>query len=375
MSEPKLGRNEPCPCGSGKKYKKCHLNRERDAPLPYHESAKALLRLRVGDQACLYPAAPNLCTGTVIRAHTISKSSALAKIARAGDVYQLDTNPFAIHRNRGRADLKLMKIASATTFTGFCSPHDNTLFDPIDKGNLSPTGEQAFLLHYRALCRELYVKRTSVETNKLLRETDRGKAPAFQAMISGLVAARSLVIDESVKQLEADKSVCDSVVLCGDYGNLRGGYVRFRRLTTVVCSGYAQPCFDFAGVQVQDLGDVSKPCLNLSFTLLPGEDGGIAVFTWLEDADAACRTFVQSFFNVPDSRKSDALIQYTFDSFENFAAQPEWWEGLAAPAQADLKTLTLNWTDMGGINGTTLIPGNRVFANWEVDSFGWLLFP
>lgn len=23
-SEPKLGRNDPCSCGSGKKYKKCH---------------------------------------------------------------------------------------------------------------------------------------------------------------------------------------------------------------------------------------------------------------------------------------------------------------------------------------------------------------
>jgi preprotein translocase subunit SecA len=23
-SEPKVGRNDPCPCGSGKKYKKCH---------------------------------------------------------------------------------------------------------------------------------------------------------------------------------------------------------------------------------------------------------------------------------------------------------------------------------------------------------------
>jgi uncharacterized protein YecA (UPF0149 family) len=22
----KVGRNDPCPCGSGKKYKKCHLN-------------------------------------------------------------------------------------------------------------------------------------------------------------------------------------------------------------------------------------------------------------------------------------------------------------------------------------------------------------
>jgi len=23
-TQPKIGRNEPCPCGSGKKYKKCH---------------------------------------------------------------------------------------------------------------------------------------------------------------------------------------------------------------------------------------------------------------------------------------------------------------------------------------------------------------
>ncbi len=28
----KIGRNEPCPCGSGKKYKKCCLGRERKAP-------------------------------------------------------------------------------------------------------------------------------------------------------------------------------------------------------------------------------------------------------------------------------------------------------------------------------------------------------
>jgi uncharacterized protein len=23
-AEPKVGRNDPCPCGSGKKYKRCH---------------------------------------------------------------------------------------------------------------------------------------------------------------------------------------------------------------------------------------------------------------------------------------------------------------------------------------------------------------
>lgn len=30
VTEPKIGRNDPCPCGSGKKYKQCHIGR----PLP-----------------------------------------------------------------------------------------------------------------------------------------------------------------------------------------------------------------------------------------------------------------------------------------------------------------------------------------------------
>ena len=27
LTGPKIGRNDPCPCGSGKKYKKCCLNK------------------------------------------------------------------------------------------------------------------------------------------------------------------------------------------------------------------------------------------------------------------------------------------------------------------------------------------------------------
>ena len=32
-SGPKVGRNDPCPCGSGKKYKKCH-GKDEEAPRP-----------------------------------------------------------------------------------------------------------------------------------------------------------------------------------------------------------------------------------------------------------------------------------------------------------------------------------------------------
>jgi preprotein translocase subunit SecA len=31
-SVPKVGRNDPCPCGSGKKYKKCHGSAAAPAP-------------------------------------------------------------------------------------------------------------------------------------------------------------------------------------------------------------------------------------------------------------------------------------------------------------------------------------------------------
>jgi hypothetical protein len=39
----KVGRNDPCPCGSGKKYKKCHLPQEQAArtAAAKEEAAKA----------------------------------------------------------------------------------------------------------------------------------------------------------------------------------------------------------------------------------------------------------------------------------------------------------------------------------------------
>ena len=42
---------------------------------------------------------------------------------------------------------KLTGIGEATTFTGFCSTHDTSLFKPVHVGALIPTQEQALLLH------------------------------------------------------------------------------------------------------------------------------------------------------------------------------------------------------------------------------------
>lgn len=35
MEDQKVGRNDPCPCGSGKKYKSCCINKPVHKPLPF----------------------------------------------------------------------------------------------------------------------------------------------------------------------------------------------------------------------------------------------------------------------------------------------------------------------------------------------------
>lgn len=149
--------------------------------------------------------------------------------------------------------------------------------------------------------------------------------------------------------------------------------MRFRKTPSLACAGYTQPTVDFAGNEIQDITDMSKLFLNLSFTLLPDTAGGIAVLSWLKNANAICRPFVQSFMALNDSRKSDALVQYVFDSFENFAAEPVWWEGLPEKAKDEVKLSSLNGTDLSfGLDGAALIPSSTRYADWEVDSAGWL---
>ena len=42
----KIGRNEPCPCGSGKKFKRCCLGKEPDIPTSLTDTQKAQISLR-----------------------------------------------------------------------------------------------------------------------------------------------------------------------------------------------------------------------------------------------------------------------------------------------------------------------------------------
>lgn len=120
----KLGRNEPCWCGSGLKYKKCHMDREKQEPVSVWQVAKEH-RKAFSTKDCLAPAPmKSNCSGTIVKAHTVPKSGSLQQIARNGHLYSFIPSLEKMIKYNGRLQPELIGINRASTFTGFCSIHD-----------------------------------------------------------------------------------------------------------------------------------------------------------------------------------------------------------------------------------------------------------
>ena len=120
---------------------------------------KAMNLLREEKQ-CMHPDQGN-CSGNIIKAHTISKSSALKPMAVDGHIYMFDHSDhrtFKSAYNLGYLEPVKVGINKATTFTGFCGKHDNDAFEKIDDPDMSVGLDEAMLLSYRSLAREIYAK-------------------------------------------------------------------------------------------------------------------------------------------------------------------------------------------------------------------------
>lgn len=88
MSVRKLGRNEQCWCGSGKKYKKCHLGRDKHKPVqPWEVDASIRSWNKSGECLHVGVTVRSVCGAPAIGSHTVPKKM-LRQIARNGHVYR-----------------------------------------------------------------------------------------------------------------------------------------------------------------------------------------------------------------------------------------------------------------------------------------------
>ncbi len=333
VSRGKIGRNEPCWCGSGKKYKHCHLDRENQPPLKPWEALK-LYKQAFSDGICLAPdSRQSKCSGKIVEAHTVPKSGSLKQIARKGHVYSFNPSIRPFDENKRLKSQEKLKpeslgINKASTFTGFCSYHDDAIFAPIEKQAFCGTPEQCFLLGYRALTRELYAKRGQRNSAELARNhADKGKPLSEQFKVQGFYQEYLPAIEAGLRKLSYYKSISDKILETQNFDAVRAYIIELAYPPPVMGSGGFYPEQDFKGVKLQSVVGDEIPDL-LFFTSFFGGECGVVAFTWLSENAQSCRAFIKSLDEIPDKSVTAALLRCFFEYCENVHIQPDWWEAL-----------------------------------------------
>jgi hypothetical protein len=356
----KLGRNDPCWCGSGWKYKRCHLDRSRQKPVnPWHARRQ---REKVFERKyCLHPlAGPDTCDKTIVRAHTVQRGRSLTAIARSGHVYRAAADIDAV---RMRADL--IGIKEASTFHGFCARHDCETFAPIETRAFENTPEQCFLLTYRVLLMEVYLKRCGLEAMKIAREADRGCDMLTQLETQDFVGGYAHGLQSGLNSMDAHRRLYDSDLLAHDFTQIRSVTVNFARVPDLVCSGFVNPEYDFNGRLVQNCMTTER-LDGLGFSMLAHSAGGVAVFAWREDSDQSCVPLLESFLSLPRARIGDALLRFAFENLENIFLSPTWWESLDSKAHAALEDRMMANLPWHPARPRGLVDDGEQYVNWPV---------
>lgn len=316
------GRNDPCWCGSGRKFKRCHIGRDREKRLGYH-NAHQRIEGAFSRRECAHPeASPATCSGGIVRAHTIQRSGGLSRIAVDGHVLSGKVIP-----GQTLLEARPVGVREASTFTGFCQGHDTATFRPLETVPFEGSAEQCFLLAYRALCMEGYRKESQVELLESV-PVDRGRSLSVQLdlyqMIGDLAAGARFGLDD----YRRTKAKYDRVLIESNWSTVRAVVVETGAAPTVLVSTAVQPDYDFEGRAVPNRVNFAIIPAYLGLSILPTDCGSAIVFVWVGES-RDCAQVVDSFRRVPDELKPDAGIRFAFEYSENTFWNQDWWNGLA----------------------------------------------
>ncbi len=328
MTDKKLGRNDPCWCGSGRKFKRCHLNRESQKSLTPQEIQEAE-REAFGKLKCSAPETwHQFCSDQIVSAHTVQKRGSLRHIARDGRVYGFRTSFLDIFHQKGRLVPRLIGLNRASTFTGFCSRHDDEIFKEIETRPFAATPEQCFLLDYRAICWELFAKEGSAALDGFRRQADRGTPRPRQRQVQQFCSWFQEGVELGLRDLSSYKRRLDGVLLSGDFGSVRGYVIELDHPPPVMCSGAFPPEQDFLGRSQVLLANLQAIPPYLSISSFYGGDSGAVVFAWPDVYDSTNLPFIQSLTGFSGEELTAALLRLFFEKCENTYMAPDWWEGL-----------------------------------------------
>lgn len=284
---------------------------------------------------CVFPIKTN-CSRKIIKAHSIQRGRILTKIAENGMILQIDAREALF-----KPIISEVGIASATTFSGFCSKHDQEIFQKIDTENYNP-GDiyQEFLFSYRTLARE-YVKKKQAR-NGIKQVVDLEGETQF--LIDCLQGTQ-----EGLERLEQLKDQLNNAILANDYKFIKS---RCRILDKEYCIAVSSVFFlryDFESNQIQSLEDVLK-LSPIFLTIFPQDGKTFILFSYFQKDSEKFRPFLNQLWQFDNEIFTSKLSLLIALYCENFAYSPR---------------LLQKWTELQKINFLQIFLLTIYSSNWQ----------
>ena len=312
------------------------------------------------------------CGGKIIKAHTISKCHGLRQIAEGGEVYQIKADPFAADLG-SLVEMQRRGVSAVSTFRGFCAKHDAEIFDPIENHPFSMSKEQVFLLMFRTVAKELFLKRvqhSQIEHLKKLEAIKLGVTPDDLAP-TAFGANYEQGVGGGGNELLIDKERMDRMLVERDFSEIECCVIRLGALPSLVCSGYYSPFFDFNGNPLQQSSDSHRKLNSLYCNVIANARGGWIIFAYLADESDGPEQLIHSLISTMQPDAAAAWLSLVH--FENAAYRMAWWDALPDELRTEvLKTSREVMNPMSPVENQLQRLLTQGFVNWEPGPSKWL---
>lgn len=217
----------------------------------------------------------------------------------------------------------LIGINQASTFTGFCSRHDKELFSEIEDKTFLSTPEQCFLVAYRSLARELFIKDGM---NRFIEKINQKKIPTINEIILQKTYEQIGYINElTLSDLTFIKYRFDELLINQKYNELHHDILILTEPPQIMASAILALQFDFQGNTIQTLNN-NPECPNYTIINSFSSDGiGYFIFSSLNIQRKTTKLFIESLLQLNKRKIGNALVRFIISYCENFYIGPKWW--------------------------------------------------
>ena len=271
---------------------------------------------------CFYPEHSE-CSSKVINAHSIQNNKCLSLLTERVDnnegLYSFSKYSFL---EDGRLQLELTGRKAASTFSGFCTFHDQTLFKDIDNNDFDYSSKQMFLYSYRAFAQAYHKKMEELKGQ-------HGDSILKQKAEQDIWEDTTLGCEVSYRDLRKHYYSINKMLREQDYNQLDFYVYKKKGLYPIAASGCLIPAFSPQGEPNNSFFDLTKDCYPLIMTVLPGSSNTYVIFAYYRND-----TFSQGLINELRFRFWDNLwIEKVISSFlvfdmENTCISPYIWESM-----------------------------------------------